>query len=220
MVSEQQNNENANTTQSSSQATSQPGSQMNNPLRRYFSDLRNGLGPGSVRVNLTGSHRPERTENYESYIIYVAYIIDPAVSPYRVESMSQAETDDVNTPSGEQRAEAHAHRSLHFNIDFIFFTENDTRYDFIKKSKLRRKIRAALKQDKPYIFEGSEKKNCCICLSDYKKKQRIRKLECGHDFHMKCVDSWLMGGEAVCPVCRHEYAYDRKCKAKTRETGR
>lgn len=43
---------------------------------------------------------------------------------------------------------------------------------------------------------------CAICLSDYKPSDVIRLLqECGHLFHVKCIDTWL-NVHPTCPVCR------------------
>ncbi|XP_016487413.1 RING-H2 finger protein ATL70-like [Nicotiana tabacum] len=46
--------------------------------------------------------------------------------------------------------------------------------------------------------------NCCsICLADYKSKDMLRLLpDCGHLFHLKCVDPWLLLN-STCPVCRN-----------------
>jgi E3 ubiquitin-protein ligase RNF38/44 len=35
-------------------------------------------------------------------------------------------------------------------------------------------------------------KECVICLSVYEDREYIRRLPCGHDFHAKCVDKWLL----------------------------
>ncbi|KAF8005639.1 hypothetical protein BT93_K0043 [Corymbia citriodora subsp. variegata] len=44
--------------------------------------------------------------------------------------------------------------------------------------------------------------SCSICLGEYKEGEVLRLLpECGHFFHMKCVDPWLRL-HATCPVCR------------------
>ncbi|GAB2258265.1 hypothetical protein Droror1_Dr00014425 [Drosera rotundifolia] len=49
---------------------------------------------------------------------------------------------------------------------------------------------------------GSTRKCCSICLGKYKKKDVLRVLpDCGHVFHMMCVDPWLRIN-ASCPVCR------------------
>ncbi|XP_071099307.1 serine-rich adhesin for platelets-like [Haliotis cracherodii] len=42
---------------------------------------------------------------------------------------------------------------------------------------------------------------CPICFEDFSvaKKQR---LDCGHDFHTKCIREWVLGHERTCPTCR------------------
>ncbi|XP_074375213.1 RING-H2 finger protein ATL70-like [Apium graveolens] len=43
---------------------------------------------------------------------------------------------------------------------------------------------------------------CSICLGDYKGSDMLRLLpDCGHLFHLKCVDPWLQS-HPTCPVCR------------------
>ncbi|OVA07184.1 zinc finger protein [Macleaya cordata] len=43
---------------------------------------------------------------------------------------------------------------------------------------------------------------CSICLADYNSTDTIRLLpDCGHLFHLKCVDPWLLQ-HPTCPVCR------------------
>ena len=43
---------------------------------------------------------------------------------------------------------------------------------------------------------------CSICLADYKSTDMLRLLpDCGHLFHLKCVDPWLRLNP-TCPVCR------------------
>ncbi|CAI9091415.1 OLC1v1026446C1 [Oldenlandia corymbosa var. corymbosa] len=43
---------------------------------------------------------------------------------------------------------------------------------------------------------------CSICLQDYKDTDVLRLLpECGHFFHVKCVDPWLKL-HPTCPICR------------------
>ncbi|KAK4337590.1 hypothetical protein RND71_042077 [Anisodus tanguticus] len=44
--------------------------------------------------------------------------------------------------------------------------------------------------------------DCAVCLEGLKDNEFVRKLpDCGHVFHVKCVDSWLMR-VLNCPVCR------------------
>lgn len=50
--------------------------------------------------------------------------------------------------------------------------------------------------------EAEDKKCCSICLSEYGESEVVRLMpECGHMFHMDCVDEWLRL-QATCPVCR------------------
>lgn len=43
---------------------------------------------------------------------------------------------------------------------------------------------------------------CSICLSDYISSDITRLLpDCGHLFHQKCVDPWLLQ-HPTCPICR------------------
>ena len=47
----------------------------------------------------------------------------------------------------------------------------------------------------PLLFKPSE---CPICLEDMWAKVT---LECGHEFHFKCIDAWF-GRKLDCPMCR------------------
>ncbi|KAL5206680.1 hypothetical protein ABZP36_034889 [Zizania latifolia] len=43
---------------------------------------------------------------------------------------------------------------------------------------------------------------CVVCLAEYEEKDILRVLPyCGHDFHVACIDIWLMQ-HSTCPVCR------------------
>lgn len=48
---------------------------------------------------------------------------------------------------------------------------------------------------------------CCICCENVKKNEYIRELNCGHTFHKKCIDKWLISSmkekeNVSCPMCR------------------
>ena len=48
---------------------------------------------------------------------------------------------------------------------------------------------------------------CCICQEDSNISDIFRILSCGHDFHIKCIDTWLCENK-VCPLCKKELSFD------------
>lgn len=58
-----------------------------------------------------------------------------------------------------------------------------------------------VKYTKEIKMQGLDR-DCCICLSEYKKGEKLRILpKCNHGFHVKCVDKWLKC-HSSCPTCR------------------
>ncbi|CAI0427731.1 unnamed protein product [Linum tenue] len=50
--------------------------------------------------------------------------------------------------------------------------------------------------------KGGEVDECVVCLDSIKQGEWCRKLPvCGHVFHRRCVDPWLVKVPA-CPICR------------------
>lgn len=46
---------------------------------------------------------------------------------------------------------------------------------------------------------------CSVCLTCMSGQSSTRKLECGHQFHMKCLNRWKLscrGPDPTCPMCR------------------
>mmetsp|Transcript_133812 Transcript_133812/g.317128 ORF Transcript_133812/g.317128 Transcript_133812/m.317128 type:complete len:225 (-) Transcript_133812:167-841(-) len=46
---------------------------------------------------------------------------------------------------------------------------------------------------------------CVCCLEDFRPCSEMAVLKCGHAFHRRCIESWVLSGSsaaAACPVCR------------------
>ncbi|MCD9643720.1 hypothetical protein HAX54_031379 [Datura stramonium] len=48
-----------------------------------------------------------------------------------------------------------------------------------------------------------EQETCAICLLEYRDEVTIGTLQCGHEFHVECINKWLMW-KKTCPFCRAE----------------
>ncbi|CAJ0942536.1 unnamed protein product, partial [Mesorhabditis belari] len=55
-----------------------------------------------------------------------------------------------------------------------------------------------------HTVAGQER--CAICLEDYREGSDLRVLFCGHEFHPKCVDPWLLSHRR-CPLCQYDVVY-------------
>jgi len=53
------------------------------------------------------------------------------------------------------------------------------------------------------LCELDEPETCSLCIKEFKEKQELRKVPCGHRFHKKCIDDWLKKLR-TCPNCKVE----------------
>ncbi|XP_027911431.1 probable E3 ubiquitin-protein ligase ZFP1 [Vigna unguiculata] len=58
----------------------------------------------------------------------------------------------------------------------------------------------------PENLEGSTSEDretdlCIICQDDYKNKEEIGILQCGHEYHADCIKRWLIQ-KNICPMCK------------------
>lgn len=43
---------------------------------------------------------------------------------------------------------------------------------------------------------------CAICLDEFEDDDELRHLACHHEFHMECIDPWLLTRKRICPLCK------------------
>lgn len=77
--------------------------------------------------------------------------------------------------------------------------------ELIENIRKKERLKKDLYKDKPYVYtKEMGPVECTVCLGEFKPKQHIRKLQCEHEFHKKCIDKWLLQGNSCCPLCRKE----------------
>ncbi|KAL8532191.1 hypothetical protein ACS0TY_008695 [Phlomoides rotata] len=88
---------------------------------------------------------------------------------------------------------------------------------------LKNKVMQSLPKFTYDSSSGRVSADCAICLAEYDDGDEVRVLpQCGHCFHLRCVDTWLIS-HSSCPSCRQILVASRyrKCAAeselKTRE---
>ncbi|KAI8086704.1 uncharacterized protein BX664DRAFT_336567 [Halteromyces radiatus] len=54
----------------------------------------------------------------------------------------------------------------------------------------------------PTISDDDADEECAICLEKYLDDDRIRTLPCHHEFHVTCIDTWLITRKKFCPICK------------------
>ena len=92
-----------------------------------------------------------------------------------------------------------------------------------KKSSIKKP--EPVKQDKELYIENikelklkkSNNEVCPICIQELKKGEKIISLECNHQYHKYCIESWIsqnikLHNKSECPLCRasikHKYKHN------------
>ncbi|KAL6061993.1 hypothetical protein STEG23_022299 [Scotinomys teguina] len=51
--------------------------------------------------------------------------------------------------------------------------------------------------------ENDALNTCSVCITEYTAGNKLRTLPCSHEYHVHCIDHWLLEN-STCPICRRE----------------
>jgi hypothetical protein len=65
-----------------------------------------------------------------------------------------------------------------------------------------------------YMYQNlnTEYESCTICRERFSPNSIVRKLQCGHIFHIGCIDTWFENNIS-CPVCRSDLRDQRRTES-------
>ncbi|KAL8141112.1 hypothetical protein V2J09_007133 [Rumex salicifolius] len=99
------------------------------------------------------------------------------------------------------------HRDMRLDVDNMSYEELlalEERIGNVSTGLAEDKIVARLKQKrytKVTREDHGDVEPCCICQEVYKNGEEMGALDCGHDFHAKCIKQWLQHKNS-CPICK------------------
>mmetsp|Transcript_26472 Transcript_26472/g.64295 ORF Transcript_26472/g.64295 Transcript_26472/m.64295 type:complete len:239 (+) Transcript_26472:30-746(+) len=151
-----------------------------------------------VRDELIGV-RPVKVVGY--IVLLLGYVLLPGVMIGLVHSISRSErARDPAWPPGQVPEWEDEYVYDPLGSQSIFFLSNWLGSGALAAS-LNEKTTVGEFGKGPFQ-DADEKANCIICLDDFEVGQRVRKLSCGHLFHRKCCDGWLIWmRKNTCPLC-------------------
>ncbi|KAH6825978.1 hypothetical protein C2S53_001415 [Perilla frutescens var. hirtella] len=104
-------------------------------------------------------------------------------------------------------AELHdRHREMRLDVDNMSYEELlalEEQIGNVSTGLSEEQIRGSMKQCKHEATRSSlpNIEPCCICQEDYITGEDIGILECGHEFHTRCIKQWLTL-KNLCPICK------------------
>ena len=75
-----------------------------------------------------------------------------------------------------------------------------------EQQRLERRALEAIQRLPSMLWGGARNAECSLCMEGFKRGEVVRKLPCGHQYHLNCIDRWLVHGQRNhaarrCPLC-------------------
>ncbi|KAG9150013.1 hypothetical protein Leryth_010064 [Lithospermum erythrorhizon] len=109
---------------------------------------------------------------------------------------------------------ADQHRDMRLDIDQMSYEEllalgeqigcvttGMSEEDVKKKLKTRSFLSSETVSDSNKASSAKEFDFCVVCQADYKNRELVGTLDCGHEYHVDCIKKWLVM-KNTCPVCK------------------
>ncbi|XP_021830483.1 E3 ubiquitin-protein ligase MBR2 isoform X1 [Prunus avium] len=99
------------------------------------------------------------------------------------------------------------HRDMRLDVDNMSYEELlalEERIGDVSTGLSEETIVKLMKQRKFFSITAEssvDMEPCCVCQEEYNDEDDIGTLDCGHDFHTKCIKQWLMQ-KNLCPICK------------------
>ncbi|KAI5682449.1 hypothetical protein M9H77_03677 [Catharanthus roseus] len=71
----------------------------------------------------------------------------------------------------------------------------------LNEETIRNRLKRGKYRVNKYVGTPEKQKVCCICLDEFVNRQELGKLDCRHNYHVTCIEKWLME-KNCCPLCK------------------
>lgn len=95
--------------------------------------------------------------------------------------------------------------------DMLSYSDAQDSYDELEEYTQENDVKIVVPEEEVnklrerlYEKDKCKNENCAICLEDFKDLERVKILDCDHNFHPDCIDPWLKQYSNKCPLCRDE----------------
>ena len=164
-------------------------------IRSKFIHARAQATPQQVAEALLGIYNNQTS--LEKFLLYFYYI-------WLLVTSLLALFTPFKTPFGSL---VWGHLLLNFTLIISHRVVCIAMFYYLVNSDLPRGINVSVinKASRVEIFSGipTDDDECSICYAQYTAGDTVRVLQCGHEFHVNCVDEWLTRHRNKCPVCLH-----------------